>query len=315
MDTPPKPKLRTLSWFLQLSQPLPVLAGVVAYALGGGIAHYLGAPIQWPAYFYGQLWVILAQLSSHYLQAYYSSPFPITEENTSRKSTFTYFLKGYLALGVGRLSRRAALVAALTCLAFLASLTVGIEAQFRPGLGVYLVMMVSFLILFSYATPPLRLETSGLGELALSVWMGFLVPALAFLIQRPEIHRLVAISGLPLVAAHLAMLLTFSLADYAIDVKYLRGTLLVRLGWENGVLLHNALIGVVYLLLLLALAMGYPRFAFLAGLLTLPLGLFQVVQMRAIVGGAKPNWNALTLGGMAYFGLLTYFLAFAFWTN
>jgi hypothetical protein len=71
----------------------------------------------------------------------------------------------------------------------------------------------------------------------------------------------------------------------------------------------------VYLLLLVARSLGFPGFATLAGLLTLPVGLFQIWQMRAIANGARVNWNALTIGAVALFAALSYLLAYAFWTH
>ena len=49
--------MASIRYFFQLSRPI-FLAGVaVLYALGAGIAHYLGATISWEAYILGQVWV------------------------------------------------------------------------------------------------------------------------------------------------------------------------------------------------------------------------------------------------------------------
>ncbi len=145
--------------------------------------------------------------------------------------------------------------------------------------------------------------------------IAFLLPSFAFMLQTGELHRLLPMSSFPLAALMMAMLLAFELPDYANDVKFEKRTLMVRIGWQNGMGLHNILILTAFLILLLARLFGYPWFATLAGLLPLPLGLFQVWQMRGLVAGAKPNWNALTIGALALFTLYAYLIAYAFWVN
>jgi hypothetical protein len=46
--------MKTLQLFIKLSRPFFVLGVAVLYALGVGIAHYLGSTIDWNAYFLGQ---------------------------------------------------------------------------------------------------------------------------------------------------------------------------------------------------------------------------------------------------------------------
>jgi 1,4-dihydroxy-2-naphthoate octaprenyltransferase len=130
-----------------------------------------------------------------------------------------------------------------------------------------------------------------------------------------ELHRLVAMSAFPLATLHLAMLLAFELPDYANDLKFGKRTIMIRMGWERGIVLHNILVLSAFLLLVLAASFGYPWFVVWPSLLTLPLGLLQIWQMRRIADGAKPNWNAVTVGALALFGAMSYLMALAFWTN
>ncbi len=81
------------------------------------------------------------------------------------------------------------------------------------------------------------------------------------------------------------MMLAFELPDYASDLKYQKRTLMVRLGWQRSMNLHNYLILGAYLLLGLAVAFGMPFFIALPAFLTLPLGLLQIWQMRRIADG------------------------------
>jgi 1,4-dihydroxy-2-naphthoate octaprenyltransferase len=304
-----EPLQNPLRLFIILSRPLFLAGAALLYALGGGIAHYLGNTIDWGWYFLGQAWVTLLQLSTHYLNEYYNAP---ADMNNPHRTPFS---GGSGTIGPGKLPRRVALMAALGCLAVLASLTVLMIAQTRLVPQAFLIMAVAFLGAFFYSTPPVQLERSGYGELITAFLVSFLVPTFSFVLQTGELHRLVAMSTFPLFAINLAMILTFELPDYATDLKYEKKTLLVRLGWQTSMTLHDILILTAFLLIWLATIFGMPTFVILPALLPLPLGLLQIWQMRRISAGIKPNWTALTLGSVALFGAMTYLIAFAFWTH
>jgi len=295
--------------FIQMTRPLFLVGGLLLYALGVGIARYLGATIDWQAYWLGQIWVTLLQLSTHYLNEYYDA----AEDQTNRNRT--PFTGGSGAVGPGRLTRRTALMAAMTALAFLASDTVLLISQVGLEPVTVAIMVVAFLGSFFYSAPPIRLARTGYGELTTSVLVAYLVPAFGFILQEGELHRLVAMAALPLTVLLLAMLLAFELPDYANDVKREKHTLLVRLGWQTGMGLHNILVLSAFFLLALAIAFGLPLFIALPAFLPLPLALLQVWQMRRIAAGAKPNWKALTLNALTLFGATAYLLTFAFWIN
>jgi len=98
--------MKSVSLFLRLSRPLFLIGGFLLYALGAGIARYLGYPIHWGIYLVGQVWVTLLQLSTQFLNEYYDAP--ADEDNFNR----TPLTGGSGALGEGRLPRRVALLAA-----------------------------------------------------------------------------------------------------------------------------------------------------------------------------------------------------------
>jgi 1,4-dihydroxy-2-naphthoate polyprenyltransferase len=305
----PETRMDKILLFIQLTRPLFLLGPAIGYAMGVGIAHYLGYPIDWLTYLLGQAWVTLLQLSSQYLNEYFNAP--IDQVNQNR----TFLSGGSGALGPGKLPRSVAQFAALTCLAFLASLTVVMISRLKMPVEAYVIMGLAFTGAIFYSTPPVRLEASGYGELSTSVLVAFLVPAFAYLLQVGEMHRLVAMAAFPTFAAHMAMLLALELPDYANDEKFEKRNLMIRLGWQNGMTLHNALILLAFVLFLVAFLFGYPWFATLAGLLTLPVGLFQFWQMRSVALGGRTNWTALVTGGVAFFALMVYLQALAFWTN
>ena len=301
--------MQSLRLFIRVSRPLFLVGAALVYALGAGIAHYLGVTVDWGLYFLGQFWVTMMQLSAHFLNEYYDAPADV--ENPNR----TPFTGGSGDVGPDRLPRATVLFAALACLAVVASLTVLILSQAQPSPETLLILVLIFLGGFFYSVPPVRLVSSGYGELTTSIIVANLVPAFAYLIQAGELHRLVAMSTFPLTALHLAMMLAFELPDYANDIKFEKHTLMVRLGWQRGMRLHNLLILSAYLLLGLAVTLGMPFSLAWPAFLTLPLGLLQIWQMRRIADGAKPNWRTITLVPVVLFAAMAYLLTFAYWMN
>jgi len=295
--------------FIRLARPLFLLGGALVYATGVGIARYLGTPVDWGLYLLGQAWVTLLQLSTHFLNEYFDSE--ADADNPNR----TPFSGGSGALGSGELPRSTALVAAYACLALVASLTVLLIRDGHLSPPLVLIMVLGVLGAMLYSTPPVRLATTGYGELTTSILVANLVPAFAFILQTGELHRLVAMTTFPLTALHLAMMLAFELPDYASDIKHEKRTLMVRLGWQLGMQLHNLLILTAYLLFGLALFFDLPSFVVWPTLLGLPFGLLQIWQMRRIAEGARPNWTALTLVPVALFAFTTYLVTFAYWTH
>ncbi len=292
-----------------LSRPLFLLGGALVYALGVGIARYLGAPIDWGIYILGQAYVTTMQLSAQYLNEYYDAP--ADRENTNR----TPFSGGSGVVGEGRLARETVMWAALTAMTILASLTVVLISVVQMSPLLNTLVILASLGSFFYSAPPVKLAHSGYGELTTSILVSNLVPIFAFVLQYGELHRLLVMSTFPLTTLHLAMMIVFEFPDYLNDLKFEKYTLLVRVGWERGMVLHNILILTGFLLLGLAATFGLPLAIVLPALIPLPLGLLQIWQMRRIAGGGKPNWTTMGFTAIVLFGSIAYLLAFTFWTR
>jgi 1,4-dihydroxy-2-naphthoate octaprenyltransferase len=293
--------------FVKLSRPLPILGVCLTFGLGTGIARYLGVSIDWGVYLLSQAWVTLLQLSMHYLGDYFAHP--ADSANTRR----TPFSERSDALGPGKLPHSLALWAGVSCLSISASLTVLLLRTLGAAPAVYLIMLLIFLGVLSYSIPPLRLASSGYGELLLSILVTNLVPALAYLLQAKEWSRLLPMTTFPLLLLHLAMMVAFEFPDYATDTKFEKHTLLVRIGWQRGMQLHNLLLLGGFGLLGVAWALGLPYLIVLPVLVMLLVAAFQVWSMNRIEAGARPNWLLFTATAAAIFGLTAYLLAYGFW--
>jgi 1,4-dihydroxy-2-naphthoate octaprenyltransferase len=294
---------------IRLSRPLFLLGGVLVYGLGVGIARYLGAPIDWSLYIIGQAYVTTMQLSAQYLNEYFDAP--ADQQNPNR----TPFSGGSGAVGEGKLSQETVMWAALTALTVLASLTVVLISVVQLTPLLVTLVVLAFAGSFFYSTPPVRLSQTGYGELSTSILVANLVPIFAFVLQTGEMHRLLVMSTFPLTTLHLAMMIVFEFPDFLNDLKFEKLTLLVRVGWERGMVLHNILILTTFLLLGLAATFGLPWAIALPAFIPLPIGLLQIWQMRRIAAGGKPNWTTMAFTAVVLFGSVTYLLAFTYWTR
>lgn len=291
---------------MRQSRPFYLLGGLLLYALGAGLARYIGITLDWTAYWMGQGCVFMLQLSSQYLNEYFDA---LAERSNPRRRPLP---AGENPDGLPRMT---ALVAAATTLTIGAILTYLLLRRGDLDNSSLLLLGVAFLMALAYAVPPLRLVNSGYGELTSSILAANLFPAFAFILQAGSLHRLLAMATFPLTFLYLAMLLAFSLPDYGSDLKTGKKSLMVRIGWQRGMFLHNLLLLFAYLILLGAVAQGFPWRLAWPGLLTFPLSLFQIYQMYRIAQGAPPRWSLLTFTAMATFALTAYFFTFAIWTG
>ena len=214
-----------------------------------------------------------------------------------------------------RLMRANLLQIAATTLTIGAVLTVLLFSQGALNPAAFLALGLAFVLALVYAIPPFRMAHSGYGELITTVLIANLTPALACLLQFGELHRLLAFLTFPLTFLTLASGLALKLETYAADIQVERKNMLTRLGWQRGMVFHNLLILIGFLLLGTARLAGLPWNLTWPGLLGLPVGLFQIIQMQGIAGGAKPRWRLLAITAAATLALTVYFINLALWTG
>ena len=298
MIEPTKPTLA--SEILRISHPWLLLVTFLLYALGAGIARYLGGTVRWDVYLGGQAAVLLLLLSSYFLREFYSLPLVSAFER---------------AVPMPVLSRNTLLIVMATTLTAGAVLTVMLFTAGAMKPAGFVFVALAFLLALAYAMPPFNLAASGYGELVMAILVANLVPGLAFLLQVGAFHRLLPLLTFPLTFLYLAAALATQLETFGGDAQRDRRTLLVRLGWQRGMSLHNILILLGFFALGSAALVGLPWSLTWPGLLGLVVGVFQIAQMLTIANGAKPRWGLLRITAASTFALTAYFLAFALWTG
>lgn len=286
--------------FIRLTRPHFLLGGALLFGLGTAIALYLGRPIDIGLYLIGQLLVTSIQLTTHYLNEYFDAPADALNPNR------TLMNGGSGMLGEAGLPRSTALYAAMISLAITATGVSLLLLQGDVPLLSWLLLGLGFFGSYFYNAPPVRLISSGYGELAASVVVAGIVPAFSFALQTGELHRLLLMTTAPLIALHFAMVLVFELPDFATDAKFEKRTLMVRVGWENGMRMHDGAILLAVLTFLLAFLTGLPSRVAMGGLIALPLALAQVWQLGRIRQGYPPRWQLLTISATGLFALTAY---------
>jgi 1,4-dihydroxy-2-naphthoate octaprenyltransferase len=108
-------------------------------------------------------------------------------------------------------------------------------------------------------------------------------------------------------------LLALEFPEYGIDLKYKRQSLLMRLTWQRAIPIHNILVISAYIFFVVAPLVGIPLSLTWPPLLTLPLAVYQIIILRNIELGLKPNWRVLRVNALAMVGLVIYLLTFTFW--
>ena len=185
------------------------------------------------------------------------------------------------------------------------------EGRLTPSAWFYLAF--SLFVILIYSVPPLRLVYKGYGEVLLAIHLGFLIPSISFLLQNGNYYRLLNAAIIPVTFLSLAVILTFDFPSYSDDLKYMRQTLLVRMGWERAVPFHHGLVIMAYVLFSFEPLFGFSLNLLWPAFLTIPFAVLQIYWLRNIALGSKPIWTLLTANAIAVFGMTVYFLTLAFW--
>jgi 1,4-dihydroxy-2-naphthoate octaprenyltransferase len=284
---------------LRLTRPLYLAFAALAYILGASVANYLAIPFDAPAFWLGLLGALLVQISMSLLaEVFRPNSDPIFPDETFSQRKLLRDRMLYISLGA---------------LVVLAAIYFALYSQGHISPMSLLFLGLSLLLVMLYGVTPMRLVARGFGEPILAIQLGYVLPTLGFLLQAGEYHRLLGPVTFPLATLGIACLLVLSFPSFAQDRKFSRGSLLVSIGWERAVPLHNLLILTTYLIFLAGLLFGFSFSLIGPAFLTLPFALLQIYLLRNIAQGGKPAWTPLTINAIAVYGLTIYFLIWTFW--
>ena len=293
--------MQQLIKILRLSRPLFLLLAALTYFLGAGVARYLGHPLALQTFWMGLFGVVLMQMSMNLLVDVFrpiNEPVIMGETITDRKSVHD-----------------AALFVSIAGLTIVAVIAYFLFKEGHLASPVWFYLVLSLLVLLIYSVPPLRLFDKGYGEVLLAIQLGFFIPSISFILQSGGYHRLLNATVVPITFLCLASILALDFPSYSEDLKYARQTLLVRMGWERAVPLHDGLVIMAYVLFAFEPLFGFSLGLLWPAFLTIPFAILQIYFLRNIALGAKPIWTLLTANAISIFGMTVYFLILAFWLH
>ncbi len=289
-----------LKLFLHLSRPHFLLGGILLFGLGATIATYLGKPIDWSLYILGQLLVTSVQWMAQAMYIFFDGT---RGQEVSFQSLFRGDRK---ALEPENLPYTVALISTIVTLTTSATLAAILLVVKNVSLVTWAFMLMGFVAAFFYSTPPVRLITSGFGEIIATIVVASFVPIISFTLQTGELHRLLLMSTIPMASLLFAAFIAFEFRDYASDLKRDRQTLMVRLGWETAMKIHNLALLFAIISFLTAYVIGLPDRVALGALISFPLAIAQIWQLNRIKAGLPPRWRTFTLSALALFAMTAY---------
>jgi 1,4-dihydroxy-2-naphthoate octaprenyltransferase len=276
-----------------------LLFSILMYFLGGGAARFLGETIEVPRFFLGMAFCVLVLFSSGLVKGYYDSHEEFRQVTGEERSNL--------------LTRQALLQAGLVSMGAATILIAVMIINRQIELLSAVLMLLLFVLGYFYSVPPVRLVQRGYGELLVAFSLANLIPAIAYTMQSGDLHRLLGMVTFPLTFILLAYQLANSLLPYASDLKNNKKTMMIVLGWQQGMNLHNLLVLGAYFTLGLAAIFGLPWSLTWPVLLTLPVGLFEIWQMIRIANGVKPAWRLMTFTSTMLVVLTAYLLTYTLW--
>lgn len=283
---------------LRLTHPLHLLLAALTYFLGASIANYLGKPFRVDSFWLGLIAVLLAQASMNLLAEVFRPDNEAIVEGQTRRERL--------------LLRNNALYVSIAALTANAVIAFVLQSNGHLSVAALFFVLLSLILLLTYAIPPFRFINRGFGEFVLAAHLAYVIPSIAYILQADETHRFLLIS-IPLTFLAFAYFIVMNFPSFASDSKYNRSTLLTRLGWERTVPLHHFFVLLAYLFFLVSPAFGLSFSLLWPAFLTLPFALFQIFQLRNLALGAPTNWTLLTVTALSVFGLTSYFLSLTFW--
>jgi 1,4-dihydroxy-2-naphthoate polyprenyltransferase len=279
--------------FIRLGRPLFLLGGFLFHGLGVVTSLYLGESLHLAALIWGQTAVTTIQLMTHYANDY----FDLAADRANQ--TPTRWSGGSRVLVAAELPAAVALVTAVVLAIFALVVILVLTLLVQPAPFTLPLLLMALALAWSYSGPPLRLHSSGLGELVAAFLVPGLTVVVGFYLQSGRLALLPLLAALPLCGLQFAMLLAIQFPDAAGDTAAGKRTLVVRSGPAAAARLYRAVLAAVYLSLPLLLALGLPRLVALSMLAGLPLAGWLFWRLGRGAWAEPRQWGSLAFWTIA----------------
>lgn len=276
------------------------------YFLGAGIYKFLGGRIEWNTLIVGLTFILLLHLSEWILNKYFEyQQLPIqilkTEFQEFTRDEFDYFLKSLFLIGIVSFACASVLFFSMIVIHIVNSISI-------------FVMSLIILSTVAYVVPPIRLADKDWGDILLVFGFSIITPSFAYSMQENGFHRLIAIISIPLFTLLLTAFISSGFPEYLQGMLSGKKSLLLSLQWNTGIVVHNILVLLTYMILGIGVLYGLPVRLALPFFIGLPFAIISVYELSRIQNGHKPNWLILKTGSYGSIGCTLFLLVFDLWT-
>lgn len=280
--------------------PVRTLTLLMTYALGAGLVQYVESIRSMALMIGGGVFLLMVLLALDYLRAL---PALGGASQSHSQADLRQYRFSRLVLG---------LIAALFLTVALTLYTGWLlEGVLWQGMNLMMIVIVVLgALYFLTSVRPNLQPTQLLVEVLLVV---VIPPAMGFFLQSETAHRFLTPVVIGLVPLYLAYRILEMLKSFSEDQRKGRRTLVVAVGWERAMVLHNVLILLGYVIFALVALVGFPWRLLWPVFLTLPIGLLEIWLMERVRRGMKPLWRLMQIATASVLVIPIYLIAFAFW--
>ena len=273
--------------FIRMGRPLFLVGGFLFNGLGAAMGTRMGASLNLPVFLLGQLIITATQLMTHYSNDYFDL------EADRANLTPTHWSGGSRILPDNLVRPSAALGAAFLLAAIAVAGTVALVVGQDPGPLTAPLLLLSLVLAWSYSAPPLRLHSTGVGELVAALLVPGLTPLIGFYLQMGRLALLPLLAVVPLCCFQFAMLTIINFPDAEGDAVAGKRTLVVRLGGARAARLGMGALALAYGSLPFLVWSGLPAAAAGAIGAGAPVGIWQFMRLRRGDWANPDAWDSL----------------------
>lgn len=162
-----------------------------------------------------------------------------------------------------------------------AVILIGLLLLLESGSGLFWIGLAGLLLGWAYSAPPIALVSRGLGEIAVAIGFGVIIPLGADFVQRGDWSLAPVLLGAPFALLVAAILFINEFPDYHADRAAGKANLVVRLGRRNASRLYPLFTGGAYLILILDVLLAGQSAVLLIALLPALLNGFAMRELFA----------------------------------
>jgi 1,4-dihydroxy-2-naphthoate octaprenyltransferase len=282
-------------------QIILLLISMIMYALGGGIAHYLGTIFKPLEFILGLIWIISIHIAGYLMILYF-----IPQRGRNEEDLRFEWLK---------MNKVVVFQSGAFFLTACGIVVVTLVLTHKLNIFSSIIFVLTVISLVLAAVPPFCLAEKGYLEILLAIFQGCLIPATGFFLMLSTYHNLLGLITFPITCIGLAFFLAINFSTLASDMTTGRKSFLRLITWQKAIPIHHLLLVFPYILFGIEILRGFPFNLIGPVFLTIPFAIFQIYFLNKISLGGKPIWPLLNGLAATVYSFSAYLLAFSFWTR